>query len=57
MSLIYKKATLEDIDILTETRIMVLRAANQLAEDVDMSVVKKQSYEYYKRALDRKSVV
>lgn len=51
MSLIYKKATLEDIDILTETRIMVLRAANQLAEDVDMSVVKEQSYEYYKRAL------
>jgi len=28
MNLTYKRATLEDIDILTETRIEVLRAAN-----------------------------
>lgn len=51
MILTYKKATLEDIDILTETRITVLRAANQLAEEVDMTEVREQSYEYYKRAL------
>ena len=57
MALTYKKATLEDIDILTETRIIVLRAANQLAEDVDMSTVKEQSYEYYKRALSMDSHV
>lgn len=51
MSLVYKKANIEDIDILTETRITVLRAANQLSDDVDMSEVRAKSYEYYKRAL------
>ena len=51
MNLTYKKATIEDIDILTETRIEVLRAANKLPDDTDMSEVKKQSYDYYKKAL------
>ena len=51
MNLVYKKATLDDIDILTETRIEVLRAANELSNDIDMSEVKKQSYNYYKKAL------
>lgn len=51
MNLTYKRATIEDIDILTETRIKVLRAANQLADDIDMSEVEKQSYDYYKKAL------
>lgn len=51
MPLTYKKATIEDIDTLTETRITVLRAANQLTDDVDMTAVRAQSYEYYKRAL------
>ena len=47
----YKKATIEDIDELVRTRIIVLRAANQLSDDVDMSVVELESYAYYKRAL------
>ena len=51
MSLTYKRATIGDIDILTETRIEVLRAANKLSDDIDMSEVKKQSYGYYKKAL------
>ncbi|MGC4018978.1 MAG: GNAT family N-acetyltransferase [Muricomes sp.] len=51
MELIYKKATIEDLDILTETRIEVLRAANKLSYNVDMHEVKKQSYGYYKKAL------
>lgn len=51
MSLIYKRATMEDIDVLTETRIKVLRAANRLSDDTDMSEVKKQTYDYYKKAL------
>ena len=51
MSLIYKRATLEDIEILTETRIEVLRAANKLSGDTDMSAVEKQSYSYYQKAL------
>ena len=51
MNLTYKRATLEDIDVLTETRIEALRAANKLPDDTDMSEVKKQSYDYYKKAL------
>lgn len=48
---IFKKATMLDIDELVSTRIIVLRAANKLSEDVDMSVVAQESYEYYMRAL------
>ena len=44
MKLLYKKATIEDIDLLTKTRIEVLRAANKLSDDIDMSEVEKQSY-------------
>ena len=52
MDLTYKRATKEDLDILTETRIKVLRAANKLSDDVDMNIVKQQTYNYYKTALD-----
>ena len=48
----YKKATIADIDELVKTRIIVLRAANKLSDDVDMSVAEKESYAYYKRALE-----
>ena len=48
----YKRATMEDIDELVRTRIIVLRAANKLSEDVDMSVVEEESYAYYRRALE-----
>ncbi|HIY01063.1 MAG TPA: GNAT family N-acetyltransferase [Candidatus Blautia faecipullorum] len=51
MSFTYKRATLEDLAVLTETRITVLRAANQLDEKTDMSDVEKQSFYYYKKAL------
>ncbi len=51
MNLTYKKAMIEDIDILAETRIEVLRAANKLSRDTDMGEVKKQSHDYYKKAL------
>lgn len=44
MNLTYKRATLKDIDILTKTRTEVLRAANQLSADIDMSEVERQSY-------------
>ncbi len=46
-----KRATIEDIEELVRTRIIVLRAANKLSDDVDMSVVEQESYVYYKRAL------
>jgi len=48
----YKKATMKDIDELVRTRIIVLCAANKLSEDVDMSLVKQESYLYYKRTLE-----
>ena len=51
MSLEYKRAVIEDINILVRTRIEVLRAANKLSEDTDMSEIEKQSYDYYQRAL------
>lgn len=51
MNVIYKKASIEDIDLLTATRVEVLRAANQLNEGVDMSLVEKQSREYYMETL------
>lgn len=47
----YKKAIVENIDELVRTRIIVLRAANKLSDDVDMSVAEKESYAYYKRSL------
>lgn len=40
----YKKVAIADIDELVRTRIIVLRAANKLSDDVDMSVVAKESY-------------
>lgn len=51
MDLIYQKATVKDIDILTKTRIEVLRATNQLFEDTDMSEVERHSRDYYNRSL------
>lgn len=51
MELIYQKATMDDIDILTESRIRVLRAANQLSDDVDMAEVERESREYYLESL------
>lgn len=38
----YKKATMKDVDELVRTRIIVLRAANKLSDDVDMSLVEKE---------------
>lgn len=51
MAFLYKRATLADIKILTETRIEVLRAANHLTDDTDMSEVERESYNYYQKAL------
>ena len=48
----YKRATMEDIDEMVRTRIIVLRAANKLSDDEDMSVVEEESYAYYRRALE-----
>ena len=51
MGLNYRKATVEDIDLLTKTRIEILRAANGLSDDTDMSEVERRSREYYRKAI------
>ena len=48
-ALTYRKASIEDLELLTETRVEVLRAANCLSGDADMSEVREQSYRYYQR--------
>ena len=51
MDLTYKKASLEDLELLTETRIEVLLAANGLPEGTDMDEVRRETRRYYQRAL------
>ena len=51
MALVYKRATLADLDILTETRIEVLRAANRLDASADMTQVERATLAYYRSAL------
>ena len=51
MALEYKRATLADLDILTETRIEVLRAVNRLDASADMAQVERETRAYYRSAL------
>lgn len=51
MELEYRKATIDDLDFLTKTRIEVLRAANNLDDNIDMSRVERESRVYYENAL------
>ena len=51
MDIQYRKASIEDLEFLTEIRIRVLRAANGLEEDADLSEVKRQTHAYYRQAL------
>ena len=48
----FRVATLNDLDLLTTARIEVLRAANKLDASTDMANVEKESYNYYKNALE-----
>lgn len=52
MDFVYKRAGIEDIELLVKTRIDVLRAANCLGADTDMSLVEQQSIEYYEESLE-----
>lgn len=51
MALVYKRATLADLDILAETRMEVLRAANRLDDSADMREVERETRAYYRSAL------
>ena len=42
----FYKATLEDLDLLVQTRVKVLLAANRLPDDTDMSTVEQASRDY-----------
>lgn len=48
----YKRAALSDIGELVRTRLIVLRAANQLPDEKDLSEVEQESMEYYRNSLD-----
>ena len=48
----FRVATLNDLDLLTTSRIEVLKAANKLDPSTDMANVEKESYNYYKKALE-----
>ena len=55
MKLLYKVATINDIDELTKLRAEVLISANCLEIDEDMTIVKEKTYEYYKSAFANNS--
>lgn len=52
MDITYKKIDKSQLDELVTLRMKVLRAANKLSEDVDMSEIEKQSYKYYEQGFD-----
>ncbi len=51
MELTYKRASIGDVELLTKTRVEVLRSANQLPADADMSEVEEETRRYYQKAL------
>lgn len=51
MNLSYRRATITDLDELVRTRIEVLRAANRLDGNTDMTLVEAESRDYYRSAL------
>ena len=55
MKFVYKRAGLEEIELLVKTRIEVLRSANRLSDDIEMSLVEQQSREYYEESLQTES--
>lgn len=51
MGIVYRKADLADLELLVQTRLEVLRAANGLGDGADMTRVERQSRHYYQEAL------
>lgn len=49
---LYRRATSADLEELVQTRIKVLRAANELSEDTDLTTVEQESRKYYQTALE-----
>ena len=53
----YYKASETDIDILTDIRIKVLIAANKLDSDIDMGLVRNETYQYYMERIKQDTCV
>ena len=53
MDFTYKKAGLNDLDILIKTRIDILRVINHIDADTDMGEFEKKVKDYYKTALKK----
>lgn len=51
MNLIYQKAGLSDIDLLTATRMEVLRAVFHVTDDAGLPGIERNSYDYYRDSL------
>lgn len=51
MQIRWHKATPDDLELLTSTRVEVLRAANLLSPDADMAEIEAASRAYYQSAL------
>ncbi len=51
MPLTFRKAQLSDLDLLVQTRLAVLRAANELPPDTPLPAIERQSRAYYADAL------
>lgn len=47
----FRKAALNDLELLTATRLEVLRAVSGLSSGVDMAEVEKETYQYYAQYL------
>lgn len=54
MELKYQKATIDDLELLVDLRLTVLRAAN-IDDSVDLAQVRENTRAYYKTALQDKS--
>lgn len=57
MEFTYKKATIEDEEILVETRIDILRAVYKVDQDIDMSEIAAASRAYYRNSFKADSHV
>lgn len=51
MKIEYRRAGLDDLELLVKVRALVLKAANNLPEDTDMSRIEAPSRAYYAQAL------
>ena len=51
MDLIYKTAGIGDLELLTETRVRILRAVNHLPDTAPMDEVREHTRRYYQESL------